>query len=169
MSLCVWEPVDWLDFRVIAADPEVMRYIHDGTPWTAERARRFVERQIALFGERGFCLWKLAPKDGGPLLGFCGLQPLPDSPEIEIGWWLAPAWWGRGLATEAARVALCDGFGRAGLERIVAIAQPAHAASIRIMQKLGMRYEGMAESRGIPVVRYALDRPPPILPAGTAD
>ncbi len=147
-----------MDFRAIAADPEVTRYIHDGRPWPDERARRFVERQISLYNERGFCLWKLVPKEGGGLIGFCGLQPLPEMGEIEIGWWLARAWWGRGLATEAARVALRDGFARVGLPRIVAIAQPANTASIGIMLKLGMRFDRIAESRGIPVVLYALWR-----------
>ena len=137
-----------------------MRYIGDGAPWPEERSRQFVERQIALFGERGFCLWKLAPrvhKDGGGPIGFCGLQPLPETEEIEIGWWLARAWWGCGLATEAARVAFRDGFERAGLRRIVAIAQPANTASIGIMQKLGMRFDRMTESRGIPVAMYAIE------------
>lgn len=159
MSLCRWEPGDWLDFSAIAADPEVMRYIHDGAPWPARRSRQFVDRQIELFRQRAFCLWKLLPKEGGPLMGFCGLQPLPDSPDIEIGWWLARFWWGRGLATQAARVALRDGFERVGLERIVSIAQPANTASIHIMEKLGMRFECIAEARGIPVARYAIERP----------
>ena len=138
-----------------------MRYIGDGAPWPEERARQFVERQIAHERERGFCLWKLLPRPldaGQGLIGFCGLQPLPETEEIEIGWWLARAWWGRGLATEAARAAQSDGFGRAGLQRIVAIAQPANTASISIMRKLGMRFERMTESRGIPVVMYARRR-----------
>jgi len=97
------------------------------------------------------------PKEGRRLIGFCGLQPLPETDEIEIGWWLARAWWGRGLATEAARAALHEGFTRAGLDRIVAIAQPANTASIRIMEKLGMRFERMTESRGVPVAMYACD------------
>jgi RimJ/RimL family protein N-acetyltransferase len=140
-----------------------MRYIGDGAPWPAERSRQFVERQIALFAERAFCLWKLSLRlrnGSGGLIGFCGLQPLletgSESDEIEIGWWLARAWWGRGLATEAARVALRDGFARVGLERIVAIAQPANTPSIGIMQKLGMRFERMTQSRGIPVAMYAV-------------
>jgi RimJ/RimL family protein N-acetyltransferase len=141
----------------------VVRYIGDGAPWPEERSRRFVERQIELFDQRGFCLWKLLPRspdeDRG-LIGFCGLQPLPQElpavEEIEIGWWLARAWWGRGLATEAARVALHDGFERVGLRRIVAIAQPANAASIGIMRKLGMRFERTVQPRGIPVALYAL-------------
>lgn len=154
MILCPWEVGDWLDFSAIAADPEVMRYIGEGKPWPAERARQFVVRQMALFDERGFCLWKLLPKEGGPLLGFCGLQPLPETEEIEIGWWLARAWWGRGLATEAARAALRDGFERVGQTRIVSIAQPANTASVRIMQKLGMCFERTAKPLGIEVVMY---------------
>jgi len=155
LILCDWEAEDWLEFRAIAADPDVIRYIGDGTPWPEERSRQFVSRQIALYGERGFCLWKLVPKAGGPLIGFCGLQPLPELDEIEIGWWLARAWWGRGLATEAARVAMRDAFDRLGFERIVAIAQPANTASIHIMQKLGMRFERIVQPRGIPVVLYS--------------
>jgi RimJ/RimL family protein N-acetyltransferase len=159
LILCNWEPDDWLEFHAIAADPEVMRYIGDGRPWAEERSRQFVERQIALYRERAFCLWKLMPKESGGLIGFCGLQPLPGTPDIEIGWWLARACWGRGLATEAAHAALSDGFARVRLGRIVAIAQLANTASIRIMLKLGMRYEKMSTTRGIPVVLYSVEMP----------
>jgi RimJ/RimL family protein N-acetyltransferase len=158
LTLCPWQPDDWPGFHAIASDPEVMRYIQDGTPWREERSREFVERQIALFTRRQFCLWKLVPQAGGPLIGFCGLQPLPDTAEIEIGWWLARTCWGRGLATEAAQCVLRDGFERLGLPRIVAIAQPANTASIRIMQKLGMRFERLTEARGVPVALYAISR-----------
>jgi len=156
LILCEWQLEDGPEFHAISSDPEVIRYIDRGIPWPEERSRRFVERQVALFGERHYCLWKLLPKPGGPLIGFCGVQPLPDTDEIEIGWWLARAWWGQGLATEAARTALRDAFERAAITRIVAIAQPANAVSIRIMQKLGMRSEGIVDHRGIPVALYAI-------------
>jgi RimJ/RimL family protein N-acetyltransferase len=131
-----------------------MRYIGDGQPWPEDRARAFVERQIATFAAHSFCLWKLTTKNG-ELIGFCGLQPLPETDDIEIGWWLARAHWGQGLATEAASAALRDGFQRAALQRIVAIAQPANIASIAVMQKLGMRFVRMTESSGVSVVLYA--------------
>ncbi|HUO28680.1 MAG TPA: GNAT family N-acetyltransferase [Bryobacteraceae bacterium] len=152
-----WVLADSSAFAAIAADPEVIRYIGDGTPWSAARSREFIERQIGLCATRGFCLWKLTPKQGGDVIGFCGLQPLPETDDIEIGWWLARAWWGRGLATEAARAAVDDGFTRAALTRMVAIAQPANTASIRIMEKLGMRFERMTQSRGTDVVMYAIN------------
>jgi RimJ/RimL family protein N-acetyltransferase len=161
LILCDWAPEDWAQFHSIASDPEVMRYIGPGMPWPEEKSHAFVDRQIELLGDRQFCLWKLLPKFGGPLIGFCGLQPLSDTPEIEIGWWLARDRWGQGLATEAARAALRDGFERVGLARIVAIAQPANTASVHIMQKLGMRYEGTLDRRGITVVLYAIPAPSP--------
>jgi ribosomal-protein-alanine N-acetyltransferase len=93
------------------------------------------------------------------MIGFCGLQPLDATTEIEIGWWLARAWWGKGLATEAAREALRDGFQRARLERIVSIAMRENVASTHIMEKLGMKYERESTHRGVPVVLYSVTKP----------
>jgi [ribosomal protein S5]-alanine N-acetyltransferase len=152
-----WLPEEWIALRPIATDPEVMRYISDGRPWPEDQIREFIQRQIRHHSTRSFCLWKLVEKATGRVIGFCGLQPVEVAGrnEIEIGWWLARDMWGQGLATEAARVALADSFDRAGLHRIIAIAQPANHASIRIMEKLGMHYEGDAVHKGINVVIYA--------------
>jgi len=159
MRLLPWQPDDWLLLRPIASDPQVMRYISDGQPWPDERIREFVGRQISHFDKLGYCLWKLLLKESSEMIGFCGLQPLDGTAETEIGWWLARAWWGRGLATEAARTALLDGFERAELQRIVAIAMAANRASIHLMEKLGMKYEREMVHRGFDVVLYAVDRP----------
>ena len=158
MRLLPWKPDDWLLLRPIASDPAVMRYISDGKPWPDERIREFVSRQLAHFDKFGYCLRKLVHKETSEMIGFCGLQPLDGTPETEIGWWLARAWWGKGLATEAARTALHDGFERAGLERIVAVAMPANRASLHVMEKLGMKYERETTHRGFSVVLYAASR-----------
>lgn len=136
-----WEPDDWLPFRRIASDPEVMRYIGTGVPWTDERTRQFVARQIENFNRYGFCMWKLVEKATGRLIGHCGLQYLGTTGEIEIGWWLARDCWGRGFATEAAKAALRYGFETLHLRRIVAIVQPDNQASINVTRKLGMKFE----------------------------
>jgi RimJ/RimL family protein N-acetyltransferase len=159
LRLSPWQPEDWLDLRPIATDPETMRYISEGRPWPDERIQEFVGRQITGYAARRFCMWKTTLKAADALIGFCGLQPLAATEEIEIGWWVARAHWGRGLATEAAREALRDAFERLRLLRVVAIAQPANQASIRIMKKLGMRYERDFVHRDIPVVLYAIDNP----------
>ena len=62
----------------------------------------------------------------------------PFTPAIEAAWRLAPAYWGKGYAYEAARAAIEDGFYRFGFEEIVAITTPAHRRSWSLMQRLGM-------------------------------
>ena len=165
LRLLPWRTEDWLQLRPIARDPEVVRYISAGQPWSDERIQEFVSRQVSGFTQRGFCFWRLLPKqaafteNGDEAIGFCGLQPLEGTPEIEIGWWLARAWWGKGFATEAAREAMRDAFDRASLQRIVAIAQPENRASTHIMEKLGMHFERETTHRGFHVVLYAIERP----------
>jgi RimJ/RimL family protein N-acetyltransferase len=159
MRLLPWQPEDWLLLRPIATDPQVMRYISDGKPWPDERIHEFVGRQITHFDKLGYCLWKLLLDETSEMIGFCGLQPLDGTAETEIGWWLARAWWGQGLATEAARTAMLDGFERADLARIVAVALAANGASIHVMEKLGMKYEREMIHRGFDVVLYAVNRP----------
>jgi len=150
-----WQAADWLAFRPIAQDPDVMRYIDSGKLWSDERVRHFVQSQIQKVKESGFCHWKLIERASGALIGFCGLQHYEG--EIEIGWWLAKACWGRGLGTEAARVALLDALQRVRLPRVIAMAQPENRASIHIMEKLGMRFERNAARNGINVVVYGID------------
>ena len=165
LVLSTWQSSDWIALRPIATDGEVMRHITGGVPWSDERIQLFVNRQAQLFLERGFCRWKLLSKPREEMIGFCGVGFWGDSLEPEIGWWLARQHWGRGLATEAARVALRDAFERARLDRIISIARPANTASTRIMEKLGLQMECEFEKDGIPLVRYAIHRPPKPRPA----
>src|ERR1700683_4562299 len=115
MRLLPWQPEDWLLLRPLAADPLVMRYISDGKPWPDERIREFVGRQIGHFDRLGYCLWKLQLKETSAMIGFCGLQPLAGTAEIEIGWWLAQGLWGKGAGGERGwrrkRQARCCGMG----------------------------------------------------------
>ena len=131
---------------------------HGRRPWTDDQIRSFVERQVKLYSERGFCRWKLLPKATGGMIGFCGVGFWRDAPDPEIGWWLARRYWGRGLATEAAEAALRDAFERVRLERIISVAMPENAASIRIMEKLGLKLECEFENEGLRLVRYANSR-----------
>lgn len=153
-----WQGDDWEELRPIATDPEVMRYITGGIPWSDETIQSFVDRQMILFSQLGLCRWKLIEKASNAMIGFCGVGRWRDALDLEIGWWLARACWRRGLATEAARMALHDAFERAGLERVVSVARPANLASIRIMQKLGLEFDCEFENEGVRLVRYAINQ-----------
>lgn len=160
-----WQPTDRAPFRQIATDPSVMRFISDGAPWSDERIDGFLSRQAAHARERGFCLAALTERRGGALIGLAGLQPMGTSGEIEVGWWLTPTRWGRGLASEAGRALLAHGFGTQGLERIVAITHPRNLKSRAVMQRIGMRLERETTGRelslqvpDVEIVLYAKER-----------
>jgi RimJ/RimL family protein N-acetyltransferase len=116
----------------------MVRYIGDGRPWSASRTLDYLESQRAHLEARGYCHWKLVLRETGALVGLCGLNRCLDGDD-DVGWWIARELWGRGLATEAARAALADAFGRLGLRRIVATTRSANVAAVRVMEKVGMR------------------------------
>ncbi|HYE72846.1 MAG TPA: GNAT family N-acetyltransferase, partial [Blastocatellia bacterium] len=158
-----WQVQDWLAFRPIATHPEVMRYIAAGVPWADDQIQSFVARQIENARRDGYCLWKLVDKADHRLIGFCGLQKIRTIGEVEIGWWLARDFWGKGLATEAANAALECGFKTFKLKRIIAIAQPENSASTNVMRKIGMTFEKETSTEelgkspeGIKLVLYSI-------------
>jgi RimJ/RimL family protein N-acetyltransferase len=170
LYLATWKPEDWREFHRIAGDPLVMRFIGDGRPWTEERTREFVTEQIRGMYARGFCLWKLLDQATGCLIGQCGFQlgehPEGAAEEIEMAWWLAPAFWGLGLATEAAQAALDYGFRVLHLDRVVAVAYEENVASIRVMEKLAFRLAERFRENDRPAVKYVLYRSAPIRAGG---
>lgn len=158
LILDVWRSSDWTAFRPIAEDPEVMRHITGGASWSEQQIRGFVDRQVKLYAERGFCRWRLLDRTSGELVGFCGVGYWRDGLDAEIGWWLARRYWGLGLATEAARCALRDAFERVGLDRVVSVAMVGNRASLRVMEKLGLRWQREFEDEGARLVQYGISR-----------
>jgi RimJ/RimL family protein N-acetyltransferase len=165
LILRAWEACDFEPFRAIASDPEVMRYVGSGEPWSDAQIQQFIARQTRGIEVDGYGLGALVSSDGGELLGQAGLQALGWTHEVEIGWWLARGHWGRGLATEVGRAIVRFAFERAGLTRVVAIAQLENGASIRVMEHLGMRFERCATGQelglrdpDVEVMFYSLEK-----------
>lgn len=154
-----WCVEDFEDLKVIATDPRVIKYVATGEIYSDERIMAFIEKNIKLYKERKLCFFPLHSKDNNNFVGFCGLGVLNEPDEIEIGWWLKPDYWGKGLATEAAERVMTYAFEELNLPRLAAIAQPENTASINIMKKLGMTYTKMSkDNHGIDVVYYIKDR-----------
>ena len=105
--------------------------------------------------ENGYCQWALICKADGKLIGFCGFVNSDDAPEI--GWRLAPEYWGQGLATEAARAVLNHGIETLGFQRVIATVQAANVASIRVIEKLGMTLVESFDRDGREVLVYSVD------------
>lgn len=115
-----------------------------------------MEDSTRSFERHGFGLWVTRERAGEGLVGFCGLRFLDDAPEVEVLYGVAPPYWGRGLATEMARAMIRHGFEYAGLDRILAISDTENAASVRVMRKLGMRFEGHTLHEGRRETRCAI-------------
>jgi RimJ/RimL family protein N-acetyltransferase len=148
------------------ADPEVSRYLGGPEMSTPEFVARRLEFYLDCHRRHGFGMCALLRKGDGEMIGWSGIQPLEDSGQIEVGYGFDRPHWGKGYATEAAAAWLRYGFEQAGLERIVAVASPENAASRRVMEKLGMRYEGTARHYNTDCVLYAITREEFTPPAG---
>jgi len=156
---------DYLDdFARICADSVVMRFISRGRPLSRDDVEVLTGRTLAIWDEHGFGPWAAIEKASGRWVGRIGLNLLEEWPgrdRWEVGYELAPEFWGRGLATEGARRAIRFGWERTPLERIISVTVPEHAASRRVMEKCGLTLQDEVEWKGTPVVWYAIDRPQP--------
>lgn len=135
-----WCDADVPAFAALSADPAVMAFLQPLPDPAA--AERWVARAQAHWQSHGFGRWVVELPGEARFIGVVGLTWVPYeahfTPAVEIAWRLAPAYWGRGYATEAARAALACGFETLGLVEIVAITTPGNTRSRRVMERLGM-------------------------------
>lgn len=152
-----WTAADEEPFHAICSDSLVMRFVGDGQPWSRERTRAFVEDAIFSQQQYGFCRWPLVLKESGALIGFGGFVHVEEG--AEIGWRLASHHWGQGLASEAAIAVLKYGFESLHFQRVNATVQSGNSASIRIIEKLGMKLVDRFERDSRDVLRFSLGNP----------
>lgn len=150
-----WRPDDAAAMADINRDPEITRYLN--RPVDDAAVESFYGLMIAHWHEHGYGPWVLESREPchqGQFLGFAGLAHVPPflaaaGSAPELGWRLKRAAWGRGLATEAARVARDDAFDRLRLPEIISIIHPDNARSQRVAVKLGMRLDRQIDNSAI--------------------
>ncbi|MBV8245258.1 MAG: GNAT family N-acetyltransferase [Candidatus Eremiobacteraeota bacterium] len=133
------------------SDPEVLRYLAGSPPASIEeqRARIATHRQV-YYADRGFGLYAVTDRASGALLGRAGflVWEFDGVTEIEVAYTIAPEAWGKGYATEAAGAVRDYGFHKLDKARLISLIMPANAASIRVVEKLGARYERNVDVMG---------------------
>ena len=136
------------DIYEIYSDPEAMRF-WSTTAMTARSQARTLLREIREEHAAGnLHEWGLACPKGGRIIGTCTLFHFDRSNRrAEIGFALGRNWWGRGLMGEALTVLLDFAFEELGLRRIEADTDPGNSASIRLLESLGFRREGLLRER----------------------
>jgi len=157
----ILRPFEAADVDAIAhmrADPEFMRYIKPTE--TRQQAISWMQLVSRYWQTDNYGFWAVVLKQSGATIGWSGTWNLPETKEKEIGFAIAPPLWGKGLATEAASVALRYSFENRGAAKTVAVARPENLASRRVMEKLGMKFENKRyfNSYGLELVYYALTR-----------
>ena len=132
---------DGPELHALFTDPDVRRYLLDDLVVAAEWTADVVEKSVTMFSGQGYGLWALRQTGQQPIIGFCGYWRFEHLPHpLQLIYGLLPAWWGRGLATEAARTMLKYGFETLGFTEIMAATNVPNRASVRVMERLGMRH-----------------------------
>lgn len=122
----------------VSNEPLVRRYLWDDEPVSEAEIRDLIDQSTRTFAEEGVGLFGVRLQGSGDPIGFCGFLRLEGMEEVELGYELAPEFWERGLATEAARACVKYALDEANLRRVIAGADPPNVASLRVLEKLGM-------------------------------
>jgi RimJ/RimL family protein N-acetyltransferase len=124
--------------------PSFLRYIGDKGVRTTEDAARYIQTgPIASYERFGFGLYLVELKETGVPIGMCGLLKRDMLPDADVGFAFLPDYWSQGYAFEAASGVMSYGREVLGLQRIVAITSLDNDASIRLLEKIGLKFEGL--------------------------
>jgi RimJ/RimL family protein N-acetyltransferase len=146
------------------SEPEVRRFLPSDPAPTIETFERAIESRHGMEREIGYAMWAVDDASTSSFMGQCGLRPANSmdenaGSEIDLAYHFASASWGKGYATEAATAVLAHGLGPVGLGSIMAVVVPENVGSWRVMEKIGMRYEGIADYYGLTgLKKYVAER-----------
>lgn len=148
---------DLPEFFRMLSDPAVIRYVGDGATTLLQARTILEERVFSDYRNVGYGRWAAVYKPTGSVIGFAGLKYLDEVNEVDLGYRFFPEYWGKGLATEAARAVVAYGGAVLRLKRIVGIADVANTASIRVLEKVGFGFEKYTQYRGHAVAWYVFE------------
>ena len=127
-------------------EPSFLKNIGDRGVHSLEDAHNYLRiGPMESYRANGFGLYRVQVKAGDATAGLCGLVKRATLQDVDLGYALLPEFCGHGYAVEAAKAVLADARARLHIDRIVAIADPRNEASVRVLQKLGFRYEKMVQ------------------------
>ena len=125
-------------------EPSFLRFIGDRGVRTLDDAGRYIASgPVASYEAHGFGLWLVELKDSDVPIGICGLLKREALPDVDIGFAFLPQFWSMGYAFESASAVKEFGIGVLGLTRLVAVTNPENDGSIRVLERLGLRFERM--------------------------
>ena len=142
----------------ITADPDVMRYIHDGA-LTRTQAWWNIARYVGHWQLRGYGMRAVIERASGDAIGHMGLLNPEGGRGFELGWALAQAAWGKGYALEGTRALVAHAFNELDQPRIVCVIRKENVKSITIAERLGATLETEISEAGKTLLVYMMNRP----------
>ena len=137
----------------------VLEYFPNPTPPPLENVQRFIKSQVTHWDKYNYGNWGILPHGETEIIGWAGLQFLPETNEIEVGFLLSRIFWGHGYATESALGSLEFGFQHLNLDEIIALVHPDNIASKRVIEKCGMHWVDQKIYFGIDLMRFRIYAP----------
>lgn len=123
-------------------EPSFLRFIGDKNVRTLDDARRYiVNGPIESYERNGFGIYLVELKTDGTPIGMSGLVKRASLPDPDVGFAFPPAHWSKGYAVESASAVVKYARERLGLNRLLAITSPDNDASIKVLEKIGLKYE----------------------------
>lgn len=147
------------DLFLLRSDPEVMKYIGNGSIQTKEEVEDFIKCGAGYYEKYGLDFFSVYEKETGEFVGQAGLFHVGfnvNQSDIELAYRLHTKYWNRGYATELAKALIDYGFNKLSLPKIIAALRPENESSRRVMEKAGMSYIGIVDFRGSPWPCYAI-------------
>jgi RimJ/RimL family protein N-acetyltransferase len=148
LLLRAFDPGDIDGLAAMQANPEVRRFL-GGNLLSRAEAWAMMERQLGQWALRGYGLFAIDVD--GRCAGWAGVLHPFEWVEPELAYSLDQPFWGRGLATEAARAVRCWAFAQFGFPRLASFIMPGNRRSARVAEKLGARRDGTTTIRGFSV------------------
>lgn len=158
LRLRPFTPNDTAPMHKLMNGDSVMRYFPGSPTLSLEQVERMLAGQADHWQKYSYGWWAVELKATGKLIGWCGLQYLPETDETEVAYLLGREYWGRGLATEAAKTSVEWGFANLDVATIIAISHTENKASQAVALKCGLTFERSAEYFGIDCFVYGRQR-----------
>ena len=136
-------------------EPSFLSFIGDKGVRTLDDARNYILKgPVESYQRFGFGLYLTELKENGIPIGICGLLKRESLKDVDIGYAFLPQFWGQGYASEAAAAVMAFGKSALGLNRIVAVTSPDNHSSIKVLEKLGLKFAQMVRlSEGEPEIK----------------
>ncbi len=154
-----WSLKDEAAWFTILQEPDILRYFPNPEPPPRSRAGAYIKHHLEHWERYGYGHWAVVTPKDGRVIGWNGLEYLPELDEVEVAYLLSRETWGRGYATEVVQAAIRFGFETAALPAIIGLVHPDNLASIRVLEKCGLTFVDDLRLWRMAMRRYRIERP----------